>query len=422
MNDFVFNGLKGGYTPYHAVKISEDYLAQKGFVSLSETSRWEIKTGGKYFVKRGDSSLIAFTVGRGDYRFKIISSHVDSPALKVKYNPVEKAGNQLKLNVETYGGGIWHTFADVPLALCGRLAVEKNGKVFGRVYTDPHTYVIPNVAIHMNRKANEGFVYNPQIDLCPLFGTAGKADEYFSHIVGEDEKLVGYDLFLVNKTAPFYVGADDEFFCSGRIDNLLSAFSSVEALVNSNGGGISLVFLADSEEVGSRSNEGADSDFLRKTMSRINRALGYTEEDFDRAVSGSFGLSADNAHAVHPNHPELSDPTNKTELGGGVVFKFHANRNYTTTSLLAGAVASVMRSAGIKTQDFFMRSDLKCGSTLGAISSSQISVPCVDIGMPQLAMHSSMETASVADADAYLEFMTTFFNSKLKVENGEILF
>jgi aspartyl aminopeptidase len=237
-----------------------------------------------------------------------------------------------------------------------------------------------------------------------------------------DGQLVGYDLFLVNKTQPFFAGVNGDLLCAGRLDNQLSALTSVESLVQSRGDGVCLALLADSEEVGSRSNEGADSDFLRKTLQRVNRALGYTAEQLDMALAKSFIVSADNAHATHPNHPELSDPTNKVELGGGVVIKHHANKNYTTTSYTCAAFTELMSKANVKVQNFFMRSDLRCGSTLGAISSSQVSIASVDIGAPQLAMHSSLETAAVSDVASYLDCMTTFYSSKISVEKEAIKF
>lgn len=415
MKDLVINGLQRGYTAYHVVDVCKEFLSAQGYSELSEQQEWTLEQNKGYFVARGGSSLIAFYVGDlQNYRFKIVSSHTDSPAIKVKYNPVMAVGNSLKLNVETYGGGIWATFTDVPLALAGRLVVKKGGKISSKTFTDEHTFVIPNMAIHMNRQANDGFKYNPQVDLSPLFGCVGE-ENYLQTVCAEGEELVGYDLFLVNKTAPFTAGVGNEYLCSGRLDNQVSAYSSIQALASSHGDGVCLAFLADNEEVGSRSNEGADSDFLRKVMARINRALGKSEEQFDVAVSKSFVVSADNAHATHPNHPELSDPTNKVVMGGGMVIKHHANRNYTTTGLTAGAFSDLLQAKGVKVQNFFMRADLRCGSTLGAISSSQISIASVDVGAPQLAMHSSLETMAVADVDSYVDGMTVFYDSRLCV-------
>jgi aspartyl aminopeptidase len=421
MNDFILNGLKTCYTPYHVAETAREYLEKHGFTPLYEQDEWKLKQGGKYVVMRGGTSIIAFTVGElANYRFKIVASHTDSPAIKLKYEAATVVAGVSKLNVETYGGGIWHTFTDVPLALAGRIVVQEGNMVRSVVYTDPNTFVIPNVAIHMNRKANDGFVYNPQVDLSPILGDAG--DSKYLEGIANGKKLVGYDLYLVNKTQPFFAGVDGKFLCSGRLDNQLSALSSVEALVNAQGDGICLAFLADSEEVGSRTNEGADSDFLAKTVTRINRALGFTDDKLDGAIAKSFVVSADNAHATHPNHAELSDPTNKVELGGGVVVKHHANKNYTTTGLTCAAFSALMESLNVKVQNFFMRSDLRCGSTLGAISSSHVSVSSVDIGVPQLAMHSSLETVVVSDVEEYLACMKGFYSSKISVEKEGINF
>ncbi len=422
MNKEFFDVMKTSYTAYHASDNAVEILKREGFEELFEDEPYHISTGGKYFIRRGGTAVIAFKIGDlTDYNFKIVASHLDSPALKLKYNPISESMGMSKLNVETYGGAINSTFTDVPLKIAGKVYLEKNNNIYGRTYTDEHNYIIPNVAIHMNRKANDGFVYNPQVDLCPLFGMNSDKD-YFDKIGTNDEKVVGYDLFAVNATEPFLSGANDEFFCSPRLDNLVCTFASVLSLVKCNVKGVAVAFLADNEEIGSRTAEGADSDFLKKTLKAINKCLGYDRTAFDMAISRSFLVSADNAHAVHPNHPELSDPTNKVVMGGGIVIKHHANKNYTTDGLSSVLFEKIMKKENIKTQHFFMRSDLRCGSTLGTLSTSQIAIKSVDIGIAQLAMHSSLETMCASDVEQLEKGLSAFYDSSyVKTSDGYCL-
>lgn len=418
MNNLVFKAMENAYTAYNACDNAAEILEKNGFVRIFEHEDAKIVKGGKYYVCRGGSSLIAFTVSENleNYRFKIVASHLDSPALKLKYSPVVKSDNVAKLNVETYGGGINSTYLDVPLKIAGKIYVKHGDEIVAKTYVDPHEYIIPNVAIHMNRTLNDGYKYNEQTDLMPLFGIDPDGD-YFSKLGGEE--VAGYDLYAVNAIKPFFAGVNDEFFCSPRIDNQVCAFSSIAALLNGNGDGVSVAFLADNEEIGSRSAEGADSDFLKKTLKTVNKRLGFTRDDFDKAIAKSFLVSADNAHARHPNHPELSDPTNKSVMGGGIVIKHHANKNYTTDGLSSAVFESVMQKANVKTQHFFMRSDLRCGSTLGTISLTQLAMKSVDIGLGQLAMHSSLETMCASDVDEMVKGLTAFYDSNFTItESG----
>ena len=418
MNDLVLKAMETSYTAYNACDNAAAILEKNGFVRLFEHEDISVKRGGKYYVVRGGSALIAFKIAEDltDYSFKIVASHLDSPALKLKYSPVVKAGGAAKLNVETYGGGINSTYLDVPLKIAGKIYVKEGDEIVAKTYVDEHEYVIPNVAIHMNRALNDGYKYNEQTDLMPLFGLDCDGD-YFNGLSGG--KVVGYDLYAVNATKPFFAGVNGEFFCSPRIDNQVCAFSSLAALLESRTSGISVAYLADNEEIGSRSAEGADSDFLKKTLKTVNKSLGYTRTDFDKAIARSFLVSADNAHAVHPNHPELSDPTNKSVMGGGIVVKHHANKNYTTDGLSSAVFEQIMQKAGVKTQHFFMRSDLRCGSTLGTIALTQLAIKSVDIGLAQLAMHSSMETMCAADVDQMVKGLAAFYESAFTpTENG----
>ena len=429
MDALLLEGLKRGFSAYQAAEYITEKLTDAGFTRLFEFAPYTVKEGGKYFVTRGDTAIFAFVVGGKDPKTgirpaKIVASHLDSPALKLKYEPVIDSAGVKKLNVETYGGGIWSTFTDVPLKIAGRVVVQKGDELLSRSYVDPHLYVIPNVAVHMNRKANDGFIYNPQTDLGVLFSEV-LGNDYFRRLANGDEEVKGYDLFAVNATQPFFAGAADEFLCAGRLDNQVSAYASLSALLSVKAGestGISGCLFADHEEVGSRTREGAASDFLVATLHRVLAFLGESGEEINRTAACSLVVSADNAHAAHPNHPELSDPTNRVTLGGGVVIKHHANRNYTTDAISSALFAEILARAGVRTQHFFMRSDLRCGSTLGTVSSAQFPAMSVDVGAAQLAMHSSLETMAVSDADAYTAGLAAFFNADFSVtENGFLL-
>jgi aspartyl aminopeptidase len=320
-----------------------------------------------------------------------------------------------KLNVETYGGGIWSTFTDVPLKIAGRIVVKRDDRVESVVYTDEHNVVIPNVAIHLNRKINDGYVYNAQTDLCPLFSMSASND-FFKNLEGEE--VLGYDLYVVHDALPFFAGTDDEFICSPRLDNLVCAFASLDAIVNSTAQGVKMAFLADSEEVGSRSLEGADSDFLQKTVRRINKALGYDCADLDKALARSFLVSADNAHAVHPNHPEYQDKNHAVYMNGGVVVKYNANQRYTTDGVSAAIFGLICEQAGVPVQRYANRADMPGGSTLGNIANTQVSLNTIDIGLPQLAMHSAYETAGARDTEMMVKALTAFFLSRITAEGG----
>ena len=403
-------------TPYHAVNEAIKTLAENGFTELKETEKWKIEKGGKYYVIRDGSALIAFVTGE-KYSFNIVASHTDSPCFKLKLNAENTAAGCVKLNVERYGGGLFYPWLDVPLKIAGRVVTEKNGVITSRLAELEETFVIPSVAIHFNRNANDGLKFNPQTDMQAL-AALGNGTE---NVLKEAErkaggKILDYDLFLTAAQKPFAFGFGNEFVCSPRVDNLTSVFASVDAIVNCRPNNFPVIFLADNEEVGSRTKQGAGSTFLKDVLSRVNSALGKTDEDFRIALGKSFLVSCDNAHAVHPNHPELSDPDNKTLLGGGVVIKHHANQNYTTDAFSSAAFRYVLDKAGVKTQDFFMRSDLPSGGTLGAISSSQLSVRSVDIGMPQLAMHSYAETFAASDYPEIENGLTAFLSAEITAE------
>ena len=413
--------LQTSYTAFHAVDNAKALLRENGFEPLSENEDWEVQEGGKYYVERGGCALIAFTVGNLDnFSFKIAAAHVDCPALKIKESPVIKTEPYEKLNVETYGGGLWYSFLDRPLKIAGRIVYEDEGALKAETVTSEYCVTIPSVAIHQNRKANDGFAINAQVDLLPLLSASGNGGEWLSNIT--DKQVVAKELYLVNANEPYFFGVKNEFMASPRIDDLTGVYAILQALTEhaQGSGGICVAALFDNEEVGSRSFGGAAGDLLENTLRRITYALKMDDSELYKAFAGSMLISVDNGHALHPNHPENTDPTNKATLGGGVVIKHHAGKAYTTDTMSAAIMQTICNRAGVKHQAFFNRSDVASGSTLGTISQARISMPAVDIGLPQLAMHSANESFAVADYDELHTALTAFFSSTLKIAGSEV--
>lgn len=398
--------LKNSYTCYHATENAVALLKENGFTALSEGEKWSLKRGGKYFVTRNGSSVIAFTLGKGN-KFKIIADHTDSPCFKLKENPAMQDAFT-RLNVEPYGGGLWYTFFDRPLKIAGRVITEENGVLTAKTYTSDFQVTIPSLAIHMNRDANEKFAPDLQKETLPLLA-AGKAD--FAALT----QSVSYDLFAVCAEEPFEYGVNGEFVCAPRVDDLACVYSSLRALCDGHDNGICVAACLDNEEIGSRTRQGAGSDFLGATLLRIAEALGFGAE-YLQTLSSSFLVSLDNGHALHPNYPEKCDPTNKAALGGGVVIKGHAGGAYTTDALSSAVIKTIFKNANVKHQYFYNRSDMRSGSTLGAISFSQVSVPSVDLGLPQLAMHSAMETFCKTDYAELERALNAFYASEITLE------
>ena len=401
---------------YHAAANVAAMLEEAGFVRLSEGDKWALEKGGKYYFTRGGSAVMAFRIPKGDPRgFLMTASHCDRPTFKVKENP-ELTGTYTRLSVERYGGMIMSSWLDRPLSIAGRALVETETGIESRLVSiDRDILMIPNVAIHMDRTVNDGKKWNPAVDMLPLLGgkdAAGKLEKLIEETAGG--KLLGSDLYLYIRQKAAVWGVDEEYISSAALDDLECVWGCTRGFLAAEGSGaISVLCVFDSEEVGSNSVQGAASTILSDTLTRICEALGL---DIRRELSRSFLVSADNAHAVHPNHPEYADPKNAPTLGGGVVLKFNASQRYTTDGVSAAIFRKVCGKAEVPVQTFFNRADLMGGSTLGHISLTQVSVPTADIGLPQLAMHSSYETAATADA-LYLEkAMTVFYSSTLRVD------
>ena len=394
-------------TAFQAVDEMQKRLTENGFEVLSEKEYWKLVPGGKYLVTRNNSALIAFCIPEKESRvFHIMASHSDSPSFKIKENPEIKVDNSyVKLNVEKYGGMLMAPWLDRPLSVAGRVIIRRNDGLEEKLVDIKRDLVmIPNLAIHMNREANNGVAYNPQKDLQPLFAV-GNTDRTLLEIIAEQtgvkkEDIISHDLFLYNRMMGTIWGADKEFVSSARLDDLQCAFASMEGLLRAqNHGSIAVHCVMDNEEVGSGTKQGAASTFLKDTLLRINMGLGRTYEEYLMTLAGSFMVSADNAHALHPNYTDKTDPTNHPVLNKGIVIKFNANQKYCTDAVSAAIFKELCTKAGVPYQTFVNRSDIAGGSTLGNISNTQVPMNTVDIGLPQLAMHSPYETAGVKDTE-----------------------
>lgn len=394
-------------TAFQAVDEMQKRLTENGFEVLSEKEYWKLVPGGKYLVTRNNSALIAFCIPEKESRvFHIMASHSDSPSFKIKENPEIKVDNSyVKLNVEKYGGMLMAPWFDRPLSVAGRVIIRRNDGLEEKLVDIKRDLVmIPNLAIHMNREANNGVSYNPQKDLQPLFAV-GNTDRTLLEIIAEQtgvkkEDIISHDLFLYNRMPGTIWGADKEFVSSARLDDLQCAFASMEGLLRAqNHESIAVHCVMDNEEVGSGTKQGAASTFLKDTLLRINMGLGRTYEEYLMTLAGSFMVSADNAHALHPNYTDKTDPTNHPVLNKGIVIKFNANQKYCTDAVSAAIFKELCTKAGVPYQTFVNRSDIAGGSTLGNISNTQVPMNTVDIGLPQLAMHSPYETAGVKDTE-----------------------
>lgn len=350
----LFDFIQQSPSCFHVIENVKKQLTEQGFEELCENKNWQIKEGGKYFVTRNLSSVIAFKVPTKDFKsFHIVASHSDSPTFKIKDHPEQMVkGKYVQLNTERYGGMIYSTWFDRPLSIAGRALVKTETGVATKLLNiDRDLLVIPNLAVHMDRTVNDGMKYNPQVNLLPLYGDAASKDT-FNKLVAEacgtaEENIISTDLFLYNRTAPTVWGAHNEYMSCAKLDDLECAFSSLKAfLKGENSQSISVCAIFDNEEVGSSTKQGANSTFMYDILHRINENLGRTEEQYHTAVASSFMLSADNAHALHPNHPAISDPTNPVYLNEGIVIKHNANQKYTTDAGFFGNLPEDVRRKG----------------------------------------------------------------------------
>ena len=414
--------LDASRSVYHTVAYISDILDKAGYTHLPEGDDWTLEDGGKYYITRNMSTVIAFRIPHGEPAgFLLSASHSDRPSFKIKENG-ELESKYIRLSTEKYGGMLMAPWLDRPLSVAGRVMVETpTGVKMKLVDIDQDLMIIPNVAIHMNRKINDGYAYNPATDTIPLLGDRDVKGMFGRMIADQAQgRILGHDLFLYLRQKSTVWGIEQEFISSQALDDLQCAWGCLQGFLNATeSGSVPMYCVFDSEEVGSRSVSGADSTMLTSTMNRIAR---YLDANLARMMSQSFLVSADNAHAIHPNHPELADPNNAPVMNGGIVVKFNASQRYTTDAVAAAVFRSVCNRAGVPTQTYYNRPDIPGGSTLGYVSLTHVSVPTADIGLAQLAMHSCYETAGVQDS-LYLEkAMTTYFSSTLTVTgDGEYI-
>lgn len=400
---------------FHVVRHIKAALLYAGFTEILEEDSWQIKRGGKYVVTRNGSALIAFSVPEdGGNAFKITAAHCDSPTFKIKENPEMRDGKYTRLNVEGYGGMIMSTWLDRPLSAAGRLFVKDNGQIISKLVSLDHpTLLIPSVAIHMDRTVNSGHAWNIQNDLLPLYSTDGAAD--FIETLAQAAKvkaadILGHDIFLYSCAPGILWGPQHEFISSPRLDDLQCAFATFRGFTNGKKQkDISVYALFDNEEVGSGTAQGAGSTFLTNTISRLALSLGRSYDEIQAMLAKSFMISADNGHAVHPNHGEYADPVNAPVLNSGIIIKFNASQKYSTDGYSAAVFRDLCLKADVPVQTYTNRSDIPGGSTLGNISNTKVAVPTVDIGLPQLAMHSSYETAGAKDTEYLVKAVSYFF-------------
>lgn len=399
-NTALFDFIAHCPTAFHTAATVCEALTAAGYTRLAESDAWTLEAGRGYFVSRGASSVIAFRAPEAFGGFVIAAAHGDSPAPKIKENADLKSADYTELSVEPYGGMIFSTWFDRPLSVAGRVIVRTEGGIAARLCDlGVPAAVIPNVAIHMNRTMNDGTKLNAAVDLLPLYGGADaeplRARVADSLGVAADD-ILSADLFVYNPQA----GVEwNGYISAPRLDDLQCVYTALHGFLDAGCGAAAKVLAVfDNEEVGSRTQQGAASTFLCDVLRRVSAAFG---RDYDAAVAGSLMLSCDNAHAIHPNHPEYADKNHRVRMNGGVVIKYNANRNYATDAWSAALFRVICTRAGVPVQLYANRADMPGGSTLGNIANTQVSLPTVDIGAAQLAMHSAYETAGAADT-AYL--------------------
>ena len=414
--------LDASHSHCHALAYLRDMLEGEGYVRLPERAEWELTPGGKYYAQRGGTALAAFRLPEEPaIGFLMSASHCDRPCFQVKEN-FELNGAYLRLAVERYGGQILHTWLDRPLSIAGRVTVETETGVESRlVDIDRDLLLIPSVAIHMNRQVNDGYKWNPAVDMLPLLGGKDAAGKLLAELEQQaGGRILGHDLYLYIRQRSSVWGMEQEYISSAALDDLECVWGCTRGFLKAAPSEmVPVLCVFDSEEVGSGSVQGAGSTLLTDVLERICHGLGW---NLKRMLAQSFMVSADNAHALHPNHPELADPTNAPVLGGGVVIKRSASLSYCTDGVSEAVFRKICEKAGVNTQSYRNRADIPGGSTLGRISLAHVSVPTVDIGLAQLAMHSCYETAAVSDAADLVTAMTAYYGTTLEAtENGYTL-
>ena len=411
--------LNTSHSPYHVAKNVVEQLEAAGYTRLQEQDAWQLTPGGKFYVLRGDSTVIAFRIPEGTPTgFMMCASHSDHPTFQVKDDLVLK-GIYTRLSVEKYGGMIISSWMDRPLSMAGRVLVQtEEGLQRKLIDIDRDLLLIPNVAIHMDRGVNEKKSWNPAVDTLPLVGGPEMGEKLEALLEQEaGGKILGHDLLLYLWQKACVWGVDGEYISSAALDDLGCVWSSLQGFLNAAPSrAIPVLCIFNDEEIGSASFQGAGGTLLRDILKRTCYEL---ELSWDRMYAQSFMISADNGHAIHPNHPEYADGPNAPRINEGIVLKFHANRKYTSDGLSSAVFRQVCQNADVPVQNFYNRADMAGGSTLGNVSQLHVTVPSVDIGLAQLAMHSSYETAGTRDILYLVKALTAYYESALEVsEDG----
>ena len=410
----------------HGVKATQKILDENGFVEIKETEKWNLEAKGKYYVVKNDSALIAFEVGTGDIEetgLRLIGAHTDVPGFRIKPNPqMISEGKYVKLNTEVYGGPILHTWYDRPLSIAGKVSLKGASPLKPEtrlVNINKPLLIIPSLAIHMNREVNEGYKINRQVDTLPLLGLINdklEKEDYLMKILCEElnvnkEDILNFELGLYEYEKGSLIGMNEELISSGRFDDLWMVYAGIKALVDSRKNAATKVMICvDNEEIGSLTAEGANSTLLNNILERIALGLGKDREGYYRALANSIMISADLAHAVHPNLGDKHDPTNRPVLEGGPVLKIAASGSYSTDSFNGAVFAGVCEAAGVPFQKFVNRSDVRGGTTIGPVTAANLTIPVIDMGAPVLGMHSIRELASVKDNYYTVKAFTEFFS------------
>ena len=404
-------------TARFAVENIRATLESEGYEELFENGTWDVEEGGRYFVTRSGASIIAFRIPRREVcSFHAVISHTDSPSFKLKPNFDIEAKDFVRLAVDKYGGPVLDSFFDIPLSLAGSVAVSSDDGVSERLVRLEKICIIPRVAPHLSKEQGT----NVACDMIPFYSEGGK-DGLKSRIAEElgvsNEAILSHDLYLFPSAKGIIWGEESEFVSSARIDDLQSVYTSLAGFMNSCESSTIPVFASlDNEEIGNTGVEGADSTFMSDVIKRIGISLGKNEEEYLAMLSESFFVSADVAHARHPNHPELYDPQNSPVLNGGVAIKYNAQKRYTTTAVSSALFSKIAQMAQVPCQVYTNRSDLAGGSTLGHSLQSHLSVLTLDIGAPILSMHSACETAGAKDTEYLMRVFEMFYSVSLTKE------
>ena len=415
-------------TTYHVVKNCSDILEENGFERIMPREKWYIKRGGKYFLKKSSSTIIAITVGKNfDVKkgFKIFGAHTDSPCFRIKPNPEMISENIVRLNTEVYGGPILNTWFDRPLSIAGRVIVRSEDSFFPKtikIKIDEPLLTIPNLAIHQNREVNNGVKIDRQNDVLPVISLINQSFEkegYLERIILErtgikKEDVIDFDLYLYATEKGCLLGANEEFMSCPKIDNLVSVYTGLLGLLEAEESQEQInIFVAfDNEEIGSATKQGADSDYLLNTLERIVLSLGLDRSEFLRMLESSFILSADAAHAAHPAHMEKTDPTNRGKINEGVSIKISAQQKYTSDGYSIAVIKNIVKDTAIRIQPFVNESNSPGGTTIGPISSTHLNIDGVDLGIPMLAMHSVRELCGIFDVFYLKELAKEFFSKE----------